>query len=225
MVNPILRIRSIAPSDGDKSSVTILVAYHAARAFIESGMHEYHLLHDVHLRDQKPETRPDALEYLRHAVPAANNLSFALEVHLKILQAQRSGHYPQGHRIRDLVNKLSQSTKDALQRQLIQSCASDRFKYITEFSIQLLEKARRTTYAFRMKCEDDPRPDFTAAGSFEAEVELCDRLYTRWRYLYERGVSASPIDARFFGLIHMNRAIAAEIESFEEGVVITGESD
>ena len=188
-------------------------------------MHEYQLLHDVHLRDQRPETRPDALEYLRHAVPAANNLSFALEIHLKVLRAQRTGHYPHGHRIRGLVNELPQATKDSIQARLVQSCACDQFKYITEFSIQLLETVKGSSYAFRMKCEDDHPPDLTVAGSFETEAALCDSLYTRWRYFYERGVSVNPIDARFFGLIHMNRAIAAEIESFEEGVVITGESD
>lgn len=188
-------------------------------------MHEYRLLHDVHLRDQNPETRPDALEYLRHAVPAANNLSFALEVHLKVLQAQRTGHYPHGHSIRALFNGLSDVAKNAVYAQFAASRADDKSKYITEFSILFRELESVGSYAFTLKCADEDPPDASAHEAIAAEIETCDRLYLRWRYLYERGIAADQVAARFHSLIHLNRSIAVVIESFEEGVIITGQSD
>jgi hypothetical protein len=72
--------------------------------------------------------------------------------------------------------------------------------------------------------DSDP-PDWTRPDAFDAEIGACDDAYRQWRYIYERGMSAEKVSARFFGLIHLNQAIATEIDGYAEGVLIAGRSD
>jgi hypothetical protein len=220
-----LRIRAVAPQDGEKSSVTLLIAVRVATSFYESGMREYRILHEIHAADSKGERRAGFDDFLRHAVPAANNLSFALEVHLKVLQAQRTGHYPHGHRIGVLYEVLADPLKASLQRRLIDELRRDPGPYLTDFTLQFGETEKPGSFQFRLNCVDENPPDLNDPNLFATEVAACDRLYLRWRYLYERGVASDLLAVRFISLIHMNRAIAAEIASYTGGVVIDGQGD
>ena len=92
-------------------------------------------------------------------MPAAKNLSFALELHLKVLVAQRSGRYPDGHLLRPPYDTLPDRTAAALRHQFSESGRGDTCRCITDFAIQFEGAAQPNSYNLKLNCVDDSPPD------------------------------------------------------------------
>lgn len=222
---PALEIRAVPPADGERSSVTLVIARLVASAYYESGLLEYRLLKDAHAADRGDKGRADFGEFMRHWVPAVNNLSFALEIHLKVLNAQRTGHYPHGHSIEAAFRGLSADLKRRLQERLVDDCREDSRGYLTDFEVQFREVKMPASFQFRLNCIDENPLNPDDPRLLETEIAACDELYCRWRYLYELGISSDVVAARFESLIRINRVVAAEIDSYSGGVLISGSKE
>jgi hypothetical protein len=225
MLNSTLSLRAEPPKDGRKSSLTILIAFHAAGSFYESGMREYAQLQRVHTEDSSGVVRATFHDFLTHGIPAGHDLVFALEVYLKVLYAQRNGTYPHSHEVLTIYDQLAAEVRARLDIRFRDFLKADVSKPITEFSLQLHKKPEGQRHQFKVNCVDDSPSSPDEPELLRHEMAACNTLYKRWRYLYETGLAVDGITVRFASLINMCRAIASEIETYDGGVIISGEAD
>lgn len=216
-----VKIHAVKPEDGDWRAVTIFTAYRVAAAYFESGLRDYQALHAVFISDEAGPERKGFDDFLRYAVPAATNLCFAVEIHLKVLIAQQEGRYGSGHPIDSLYDMLRPEQKASLQRRFVESCAADQFRYLTEYAVQFRESVPAEKLEFLIRTVDDTGPDLADPDCFVKEIRTSSNLYSRWRYLYELDKATDLTTVRFFSLIHINKALAAEIGAFSGGVAIS----
>lgn len=218
-------IRAVPAQGGPRSAETVITARQLAQGYFESGMRDYRLLYAIWTEDNAGTRYPSFDEFLGPGVTAATQLSFALEIYLKVLFAQRMGTYPHGHGLSPILRDLPEPVRQSLAQRLQDSSSRDSTRYLTEFSLQLSATDQPGQLQYRLNCVDDDPPDLSSLEALSLEIRLCDDGYNRWRYVYERGNAVERISARFFSLIHLNKAAAAEIDGFAEGVLIAGRSD
>ncbi len=209
------------PIGGTKSAITLPVAFLAAESFLEAGSRAYRLLHDEFFeREVRTSVGLDFDRALGFGVPAVANMSFALELFLKVHGAQHTGQYPSGHSITNLYNHLPSNARDRIQRSFANSCREDRFPYLTKFDLMTTTGKGPGDLSFTLVMGDEEQPDPDDPQTMSAIVRMASDLFTVWRYIYERGAGPGQLTVDFFGLNHFIRGVRAEVKSFQGAVTI-----
>ncbi len=220
---PLIQLQGKWPVGGAKSSISLPIALQVADSYFDAGSRDYHLLHDYFDSTNRASANLDFDRALTFGVPAVSNLSFSLEIFLKVLRAQHDGLYPTGHKIATLFDDLPSEAQDRIKQSFAESCRDDPFSYLTVFTIKTSTRKESNGLSLQIVASDEGQLDPNDPTAVSTAVKMATDLFTVWRYIYEHGARAGELTADFFGLIHLIRAVRTDVTAFKGAASFRGQ--
>jgi hypothetical protein len=189
------------------------MAYWLARAHADAGLQSFNELQKIVFEGTDAGTTLSFRDSLRHAVPAATSLSFALELLLKVCLFQRTGAVVSGHPISSLIGALPADLQVALDRSY-----SERYSRKPDGMCNLFELAVARSGS---PLAASRRPTLATLQAAKAHL---DNVFVAWRYLHEQFDRAESMCIDFWALLMLIESVDSEITRFRgPGVFTIGE--
>ena len=200
--------RQIATDD----PISLTLALPLAQAYADIGIAEYNKFAEPLAKS----IRDGAKFSFAHSISAfacGTVLALSAELFLKALVFQRTGGYPSGHDLSDLVNRLPTQTRATLGERHETLKARD--QSFLRVRIKLSDRSPEDAPDRSDSGVSAPPKD----GDFESFVRRASPMFVRLRYVYEKATCGFSEEVDFQCLILLIENLRAEICSMKDGTL------
>ncbi len=135
--------------------------------------------------------------------PLVSNVSFAIELLLKVLRIQDNSIAPRGHELLKLFAPLDVSIKESLDQRYVQHLS------------QVLNSGLAPDVLFNLTSVA-PKIDTSPASTFKGALKNMNKAFEKWRYLYElEDLPSGILYFNFFESIAVVKSLQEEIANFK----------
>jgi hypothetical protein len=198
-------------NESPDTSISLAIALPLAMGYADLGLNGYNEFANAFQRSQDDGVLLSQEECIKAVAPAMV-LAFAIEIFAKVLVFQRTGNYPRGHKLAQLIQCLPSSAHRSLKKNY-KRCM-DRPGRPLKLTYQI------NRYKVANMQELTPLGDGGSLGDhFEMAVAKASPLFAELRYLFEKVEIGFKADIDFSWLLYLLDAIRTEVFEYKQGEV------
>lgn len=191
--------------------LSIVLALPLAQAYAHMGLRDYNEFSAM-FEAAKEKNIPIPPDATTRAIATAMVLAFSAELFLKIMHFQRTGIYPQGHSLMELVEKLPNDARRSLKNRYEECVARTPKLLHLRYELFVNEPPPMPPAN-----EHNRPPENWPGHTFEEAIALASPLFVKLRYLYEEVTVGFSANVDFSWLIFLVDALGTEVLSYQDG--------